>query len=65
VLATEFGHHAVELLIAGQSNRMVALQRGRLTSVPIAEVADRQKLVPHDDPLVEACRSIGTSFGDR
>jgi len=64
VLATQFGHHAVELLISGQFNRMVAVQHGRLTSIPIAEVADRQKLVPPDDPIVDACRSVGTSFGD-
>ncbi len=64
VLATQFGHHAVKLLVNRQLDRMVALQEGRLTSVPIAEVADRQKLVPPDDPLVAACRSMGISFGD-
>ncbi|MGD2108355.1 MAG: ATP-dependent 6-phosphofructokinase [Phycisphaerae bacterium] len=64
VLATQFGHHAVQLLVNERFNRMVAVQAGGLSSVPIADVADRQKLVMRDDPLVAACRSIGISFGD-
>ena len=64
VLATLFGHEAVKLIIAGEYNRMIALQSRALTSVPIAEVADRQKLIPPDDPLVAACRATGVSFGD-
>jgi len=64
VLATLFGHHALKLLAAGEYNRLVVVQRGELTSVPIAEVADRQRLVPRDHPLVAACRSIGVSFAE-
>ncbi len=64
VLATRFGHRVVEMIVAGELNRMVALQAGELTSVPLADVADRQRLVPVDDPLVRACRAIGTCFGD-
>jgi len=64
VLATRFGHEAIELIARGELNRMVAMQAGRLTSVPIAEVADQQRLIPADDPLVATCRSLGTSFGD-
>ncbi|MFQ5591829.1 MAG: 6-phosphofructokinase, partial [Phycisphaerae bacterium] len=65
VLATLFGHYAVEMLVNGNCNRMVAMQKGALTSVPIDEVADQQRLVPVDDPLVAACRTTGCSFGDR
>lgn len=64
VLATQFGHYAVELLVSGASNQMVAIQKGQLTHVPIADVADRQRLVPVDDPLVRACRATGVCFGD-
>ena len=64
VLATQFGHRAVEMVTHGEFNRMVAMQCGRLTSVPIAEVADRERLVPLDDPLLIACRATGVSFGD-
>jgi len=63
VLATQFGHKAITLLAAGELNRMVAMRRGQLTSVPLAEVAGQQRLVPADDPLVAACRGIGVSFG--
>jgi 6-phosphofructokinase 1 len=64
VLATQFGHRAIEMVTHGEFNRMVAMQNGRLTSVPIAEVANRQRLVPLDDPLLVACRATGASFGD-
>ncbi len=64
VLATLFGHRAVEMIVTGDFNRMVAMQCGRLTSVPIAEVADQQRLVPPDHPLIAACRATGVSFGD-
>ena len=64
VLATQFGHRAVELLMNGEFDRMVAMQDGRLTSVPISDVADRQRLVPLDHPLIAACRATGAIFGD-
>jgi 6-phosphofructokinase 1 len=64
VLATQFGHRAIEMAAGGDFNQMVAMQHGRLTSVAIAEVADRQRLVPLDNPLLAACRATGVSFGD-
>ncbi len=63
VLATIFGHVAMELAVKGQWNRMVAMQKGNIVSVPIEEVADRQRLVPMDHPLVAAAKGIGTSLG--
>jgi len=64
VLATQFGHHAFELLQAGQYNRLVVQQQGRITDVPIAESAGKVRTVPTDHPLLRAARSIGTSFGE-
>ena len=64
VLATQFGHRAVQLIVQGELNRMVCMQNGRLSSVPISEVADQQRLVTIDHPLLEACRAVGVSFGD-
>lgn len=64
VLATQFGHRAVEMAVSGEVNRMVAMQNGRLTSVPIADVADKQRLIPLDHPLLAACRATGVSFGE-
>jgi len=64
VLATLFGHRALQMIARGELDRMVAMQRGQLTSVPIGDVADRQRLVAPDDPLVAACRATGAGFGE-
>ncbi len=64
ILGTQFGHQAVELLMAGQTNRLVVMQNGNLTSVPLSEVAGKQRTIPPDHPLVQACRAVGTDFGE-
>ena len=64
VLATIFGHAALELAASGQTNRMVAMQKGRIVSVPLEDVANKQRLVPLDSPLIAAARAVGTCFGD-
>jgi len=64
VLATRFGHAAVELLTAGRNGRLVVMQRGRITDVDLTSAAGKQRLVPQDDPLLKAAREIGTCFGD-
>lgn len=64
VLATRFGHHAVNLIRAGQWNQMVALQAGELASVPLAAVADQNRRVALDHPLLTCAREIGICFGD-
>lgn len=63
VLATMFGHSALEMAVQGQWNRLVAMQKGRIVSVPLEEVADRQRTVPLDHPLVAAAKGVGTSLG--
>jgi ATP-dependent phosphofructokinase / diphosphate-dependent phosphofructokinase len=64
VLATQFGHHAVRLLREGKRHRLAALQNGRLTDVELTACAGRQRLVHPAEPLIEAARGVGTSFGD-
>lgn len=64
VLATRFGHEATELLAAGQFNQLVVVQEGQLRSVPISSVANQQRLVAPDDPLIRIARSVGSSMGD-
>ena len=64
VLATQFGHHAMELLKDGKKNRLVVMQGGKLTDVEITSAANKQRLVPPDHPLIEAARSVYTRFGD-
>jgi 6-phosphofructokinase 1 len=62
-LATSFGAIATDLVAAGEFGRMVAVQNGQFTSVPLDEVADRVRKVPHDAPLIRAALGVGTSFG--
>ena len=64
ILATQFGFHAFELLMGGQLNRLVVSHEGLISSVPIAEVADKVRTVPLDHPLIKAARAIGTCMGD-
>ncbi len=65
VLGTLFGHKALDLALNGHFNEVVVSQNGRITSVPIESVAGQQRLVPLEHPLIEAARSVGTSFGDK
>jgi 6-phosphofructokinase 1 len=64
VLATRFGHAAVQLLLQRDFNRMVAIEGGQLTSVDIRVPSKGQRIVPLDDPLILAARDVFTSFGD-
>ena len=64
VLATQFGHHALELLMAGAVGQLVVQAGGKLAEVSIESVAGKQRKVTTDDPLVRTARAVGTSFGD-
>jgi 6-phosphofructokinase 1 len=43
ILASEFGHHAVDLLLEGEKKRVVAVQRGRTTSVDLDDSLEKTK----------------------
>jgi len=64
ILATRLGAEAVDLIIRGRHGRMVAVQDGKIVSVPLKVAAGGPRTVPPDDPLIAAARSIGTTFGD-
>ncbi|MCA9289738.1 MAG: 6-phosphofructokinase [Phycisphaerales bacterium] len=64
VLATQFGYHAVELLMSGAHSRMVVTQRGVLDDVDLTFAANKQRLVPLDDGVLLAARAVRTCFGD-
>lgn len=64
LLATRFGHRAVGMLTKGQFGSMAALKGTEIVPVPIEKAIQRLKLVPPDHPLIDAARSVGTSFGD-
>ncbi len=64
ILATHFGFHAMAVLSSGQRNRMVVRENNIFSDVDLFETVGKQRLVPHDHPLIAAARAIGTSFGD-
>jgi len=64
VLATQFGHSAMSLVVSGAVDQLVVLRDGRLDHIPIGSVAGKQRKVPPDDRLLLAARAVGTSFGD-
>lgn len=63
VLATQFGHHAAQLVQAGRYGRMVTLQGGVIGSVAIAEVANTQRTIAPDHPMLVMARDIGICLG--
>ncbi|OGD20921.1 MAG: 6-phosphofructokinase [Candidatus Aminicenantes bacterium RBG_16_63_16] len=64
VLATQLGSRALELIMKGETGRMVAVQGCTITDVPLEVAAGGPRAVPLELPLIAAARSIGTSFGD-
>ena len=64
VLATEFGGAAIDLLMSGERGRLIVMQGRTVTHIPLEEVANKQRLVPSDLPLLRAARSVGTCFGE-
>ena len=64
ILATQLGAMAVELVVRRQFGRMVAVEKGLITSVPLETAAGGPRTVPLDHPLIKAARAVGTSFGD-
>lgn len=64
LLATAFGHAAVEGLMEGKKNRLIVMKGRQVTDVDILSAANKQRLVNMDHPLVKAARDLGTSFGD-
>lgn len=63
-LATRYGAAAVRLAAKGGFDRMVALQCGRITDLPVEEALAVPKRVKLDDDAVITARSVGISFGD-
>jgi 6-phosphofructokinase 1 len=62
VLGTNFGTCAVRALASGETGKMVALQAGTVSTVPLSEACANIKRVPVDGQLVRTARDIGISF---
>ncbi len=63
ILSTRMGSHAVELIAHGQFGRMVAIDGDSITSVPLADVAGKTRLVPTEHELILQGQSMGVCFG--
>ena len=63
ILATRFGHQAMELVARGRFGRMVCLKGQDITSVPLARAVATLKLVPKNHPVIRCAKAVGTSFG--
>lgn len=64
VLATRFGAYAVELINQKRFGEMVRWQGDTVSSVPLAEVGGKLKLVPEDHALIEKARRMDVCFGN-
>ena len=64
VLATQFGFHALELVMSAESGKLVVLKDGRIGHVSIQDVAGKQRKVPADHSLVKTAKAVATNFGD-
>jgi 6-phosphofructokinase 1 len=64
VLATQFGSHAVRLVIEGRFGEMVCYQPPSISSVPISDAIHKLSRVDANGSAVQAARALGISFGD-
>lgn len=65
VLATQYGAHAVRLVVEGKFGEMVCYSPPEIGSVPIIEAVNQLRQVDPDGSAVQAARALGISFGDR
>jgi ATP-dependent phosphofructokinase / diphosphate-dependent phosphofructokinase len=65
LMATQFGAHAVRLVMEGRFGEMVCSNPPAINSVPIMDAVNRLKQVHPQCSSVQAARAMGISFGDR
>ena len=65
VLATRLGAAAAERILEGDYGYMMAIRRGEITKVPLAEVAGKLKTVDPEAGIIKEARMTGISFGDK
>ncbi len=63
ILGTQLGSKAVDLIAENALGFMAAVQDGKIVKVPLSIVAQGQRTVPIDYPLIKTARSIGVCFG--
>jgi 6-phosphofructokinase 1 len=63
ILASVFGVHAIESLVRGKFNRMVAWQNRRVVDVAIDEAVNTYKVVDQNEGLVDTAFALGIYIG--
>lgn len=64
VLATQFGAHAVRLVVQRQFGKMVCYHPPAINEVPITDAVSELSNVDPQGAAVQAARAMGLSFGD-
>lgn len=64
LLASAFGVKAVDLIVEGKFDRMVAWKNREVVDIAIEDAIAAYHAVDTDDTLVHTARGIGISFGD-
>ncbi|MFH0802882.1 MAG: ATP-dependent 6-phosphofructokinase [bacterium] len=64
ILATRYGVAAANLVERGEFGKMVCLQGGVITSIPLEDAVGKLKTVPPDGEIVTIAKSLGVGFGD-
>ncbi len=64
ILATQFGAHAVRLVLEGRLGEMVCYRPPNIESVPIIEAINCLSRVDVESSVVQSARALGISFGD-
>ncbi|MEX2316798.1 MAG: ATP-dependent 6-phosphofructokinase [Pirellulales bacterium] len=65
VLATQYGAHAVRLVVEERFGEMICYHPPRMSSVPILDAVHQIRQVDPQGDAVQAARALGISFGDR
>lgn len=65
VLATQYGAHAVRLIVQERFGEMICYHPPKMTSVPIMEAVHHIRCVDPNGDAVQAARALGVSFGDK
>ncbi|NQU20109.1 MAG: 6-phosphofructokinase, partial [Candidatus Nealsonbacteria bacterium] len=64
VLATQFGAHAVRLVVQRHFGKMVCYHPPSIHEVPIIDAVNELSSVDPESAAVQAARALGVSFGD-
>lgn len=64
VLCTQLGAAAAEYILKEEYGFMVAMVNGKITKVPLGDVAGKLKYVDPNCQLIEEAKQIGICFGD-